>query len=531
MVAPFALDGAVDEEKLSELIAVGTELDVLDFKATLDLSKTGELKHRLGFVKDVAAFSTLAQGGYIVVGVDGKGRPAHAQAAINPAEFDEANLRTIANSYLDGRLTIISASHQLDNRDVAVIYVGASVDYFPPMVKKEGWYPGPGADRKIVFRPGDVFVRDGTSCRRIEHRDWSLALANFREKIRAEAAADIQQVVARIAQTEREAASEGRNRRIVIDISMEASDFEDAVADAIESGLVDAVRRALRPARAQLATAWAGGEPATYGQILDRLASVAGVALRQRNMAMFDFAVSELYRTYKSALVDQTNTHAQYGREREASTFWREIISRVLGILAMAVREEAWEFVRPVVLRRIGDDVYADRSWFRHAITEASRAGVLVSADGQPRKGALIRFARSAVTGSPVLHEDVPVEIMEHDPEGEARTDDLLLDSLCQADFLWCVVAVADAGADASTHDFYPSCAGFYSRRSAPVAQVLATRRDARHQAVGPDDRVIAEAINLVNETSSSESGRWGQWSVMTDAVTAFVRSATGGAG
>ncbi|WP_456825320.1 hypothetical protein [Cellulomonas sp. P5_E12] len=34
-----ALDGAVDEEKLGELLAVGTELDVLDFKATLDLSK------------------------------------------------------------------------------------------------------------------------------------------------------------------------------------------------------------------------------------------------------------------------------------------------------------------------------------------------------------------------------------------------------------------------------------------------------------------------------------------------------------
>jgi hypothetical protein len=38
----FACDGRVDEEKMYELLAVGTETESLDYKATLDLSKTAE---------------------------------------------------------------------------------------------------------------------------------------------------------------------------------------------------------------------------------------------------------------------------------------------------------------------------------------------------------------------------------------------------------------------------------------------------------------------------------------------------------
>lgn len=61
----FVVDGDVGLEKSLELLSVGTELDVLNYKRELDLSKSSP-KNRPEFAKDVAAFSTLHNGGYRV---------------------------------------------------------------------------------------------------------------------------------------------------------------------------------------------------------------------------------------------------------------------------------------------------------------------------------------------------------------------------------------------------------------------------------------------------------------------------------
>lgn len=521
MVAPFALDGAVDYEKLTELLAVGTELEVLDFKRTLDLGK-GDTKDRVEFAKDVAAFSTLPSGGYIVIGVDGKGQVENELPQVNPAQFDEATLRDIANKYMDGRLTIVSSTHLIEGSVVAVVYIGPSPDGFPPMMKRDGWYQQPSGTREVVFRSGDVFIRIGTSCRRIEHRDWPHVLANYRSHIKAEAASDTQLILGRLAEVEREGGAGAR--RIVIDIAMAPGDFEDAVADAIERRAVEAVRRALRPTRALFATGWQSENDAEeVARALDRVTSIAGVALRQRSMQAFQLAINELYRAYRAALQNPSDTHALYGHERPAATFWRDIAARVLALLAMVVRDEAWGYVRPLVLKPIGGGNYVYRSWLRHAVTEASRATVLVSAStGDPARGAIIRFARAAVAGIPSLRDDIREAELTQDFDADAQPDDRLLNALCQADFLWCVVVIADAGGQDDHHEFYPSCGALYDHRTSPIADLLVRDPAARQAAIDQPDSVVAASLRVVDKAASGEAG-WRPWSVMTDTVRAFV--------
>lgn len=55
---PVVLDGVVSDEKLSELLALGTEYAELDFKATIDLTDT---KQALELVRDVDGM--LVRGG------------------------------------------------------------------------------------------------------------------------------------------------------------------------------------------------------------------------------------------------------------------------------------------------------------------------------------------------------------------------------------------------------------------------------------------------------------------------------------
>ncbi|XAS69917.1 hypothetical protein V3C33_21020 (plasmid) [Micrococcaceae bacterium Sec5.7] len=88
----FACDGRVDDEKMYELLGVGTETDTLDYKSTLDLSRGAE-KQKIEFAKDCMAMMNLPTGGYLVIGVDGTGAPALDVAPIDRSHFDTRTRR------------------------------------------------------------------------------------------------------------------------------------------------------------------------------------------------------------------------------------------------------------------------------------------------------------------------------------------------------------------------------------------------------------------------------------------------------
>lgn len=124
---PFAVDGTVTAEKLAELMAVQTEYDALDYKAFLDPSRNDD---RIEFTKDVASMQALSDGGYIVVGVDGTGRPTTQAGIIDSRLFDETALRQAVEKYLPPPNHLVAQVHVVDGISVALVYVGRRAEGF-----------------------------------------------------------------------------------------------------------------------------------------------------------------------------------------------------------------------------------------------------------------------------------------------------------------------------------------------------------------------------------------------------------------
>lgn len=527
MDAPFAVDGEVDAEKCEELLAVGAEHDVLDYKRTLNLSKRS-LKDRVGFTKDVAAFSTLPSGGYILVGADSAGALAFDLAEIDRAHFDQATLLDIAASYLDGQLHIVSKVHEILGRLVALIFIGPSLDAFPPVAKKNGTFSEPGGEERTEFRRGDIFARVGTSSRRLQHKDWVRVLANQREQVRSEVARDTQEIIARVAESLRAGeAGLSPTRNALLDVAMAPDAFNLAVSRALESGATQTIQRTLRTLRAEVsATCRSSDNWSSTQAALDRIAAIGGASMLDGNDAAFDLAIEAFEKTYRSALESPGATYAAPGQEREAASLWRDIAARVLALLSLAVRGGTWKYVRPLVLQQIGSDPSSRyRSWLRHAIACAAGANVLVKPrSGEVIGGAIIRFAREVVTAVPILREGVEIDETDYDIDAQPKAEDRLLDSVCQADFLWCLVVVAEAKSD-NHHEFYPNCSAFYVRRTLPVVQLLVSDDRLRRLVIPDDDQVFADAIVGVDGSANAAEG-FRSWSVRTGEVERFIEAA-----
>jgi predicted HTH transcriptional regulator len=139
MSCMIVVDGRTDEEKLRELLAAGTEQVALDFKATLDLSQktSADVLH---LVKDCVAMGNLPSGGYIVVGVDDAGAPAHDQAPVEVKRFDSADLRARVARYTDAQVHLVAQPHVVDGRDMVLIYEASNPDGLPVPFSAIGQY-------------------------------------------------------------------------------------------------------------------------------------------------------------------------------------------------------------------------------------------------------------------------------------------------------------------------------------------------------------------------------------------------------
>ena len=525
---PFVVDGTVSAEKLTELLAAGTEYPELDFKRELDLSR-GQDKHRVDFASDVAALSSLREGGYIVVGADDRGRIADSTfTQPDPAQYDEAKLREIVNSYVEGPIRLVIGLHELAGRRLAVVFVGPAGDGLPPVMRRDGSFRLEGGESRTVFRAGDVYVREGTSSVRMQYKHWPLLLANYRTRVRAEAAADTQDVVGRLADLLRA----GNAASSVVDVAMAPADFDRAVTAALAADDIASVRRALHqtgPARRR----WT--DPERNDQIetaLDRLVAAAAVAVQHANGEGFRLAVDLLLDLYKAALHSPSGIHARSGHEKQAAWLWRAIGARILALLALIVRLRAWSFAPLLVLRQIGPggDEYTYHSWLRHAVTEASRQQLLLQRDGEPANGALISFAREAVRRVPALQLGLAEEDVERPsllpPDGEP---DDLLDSLCQADFLWCLIVVMWCREHRRPigHEFYPSCSAFYAARTQPIVDEVVANLETRDVLFAEGvDFALAPAIAAVDEVAERQQVHY-IWSVQTPTMREWIRRCT----
>lgn len=162
----IVVDGRTDREKLVELLQ-SPEQTHLEFKAELDLTTKQD---ELNFVKDAVSMSNRPPGGYILVGVSDDGALALPTGTIaDRARFDGARLGDTIRKYIDGEVHAISQVHEVDGHEVVLIYFPHHRDGLPVPMSKLGQFEGQNSKQVVVFREGDVLVREGAKNTPLRH--------------------------------------------------------------------------------------------------------------------------------------------------------------------------------------------------------------------------------------------------------------------------------------------------------------------------------------------------------------------------
>jgi hypothetical protein len=457
----------------------------------------------------VVSCSSHPHGGYLVVGVDDQGQPV--ATGLHTADFDSSRLRDILAKHLEGSIDVRSAVHDIDNVPVVLIYLARRADGLFPIVKSDFTYTEPGGAQKTALRAGDVFVRDGTSTRRWRSTELPTLLAPYVEMARREERARIDGIVAVVRQQYRGMeAAVGPAAALTWQLGQD--DFDTAVIELSR-------RRDQAPIRLLGFDIARDGcalldDPDTDASgrlqdLLDRAVSALayGIVLNDKNLV--ERLTRALYQIYTHGLVlDQP-------RRDVDATVQFTIVARVLAAIALAVRIEAWWAVRPLTLQPVGTEpgAYERASWLRHAMVWNSRWNTApTSADGRPIPGVLIAQAREIINRVPALRRDVAAPVDAFALGETSKRGDTLLDSLCQADLLWCLVALLHGG-KRGTRDFYTSFAALYEHRIQPMVCRL-LNDESVVASVFPDSTPenLREALADVLGMASSEGARFGHF-------------------
>lgn len=498
---PFVVDGRVDLEQMHALLAAQAEYPTLDYKQACDLR---DGKGRAEFVKDAAAMMSNPGGGYLVVGVDGRGAPVGA--VLDGRAFDSARLNDVLTKHLEGEVPVVSQLHRTEAGDVVVIFLGRRADRLFPIVRADMAYTD--ANGKVIthLRAGDVYVRDGTSSRRWRTPDLAALLAPFAEAIRNQEQERFGRIVTNLSARQQEG---NLAHGPVSSITWELPDstLTSAVTEMSRTG----DDRGLRLLLLQTTTAGKAlarqAEPDTEEfarlmVLLDRLAACLGVGLVTGDDGLVERATRGLHQIYLSIGLDG---NIVTGREPR---IWLEIAARVLAAIALAVRLEEWPAVRTLTLREVGTSRYPYQSWLRHSDVFAFRTGQSSSfIAGGKIPGLLIAVARQRLAGIPALHPDLPDASTAPPIGAQPAQHDDAMDSLCQADFLWCVVA-ATSGRGVS--EGFPNFAWLYPQRTEPMIDLLSADPGIG-RALAPDQtpQDLASIVAEVLQVARSQHGPW----------------------
>jgi hypothetical protein len=294
------------------------------------------------------------------------------------------------------------------------------------------------------------------------------------------------------------------------------------------------VRRMLRAANAEaqrLLLTPGSTDPGDLTVLLDRVATVAALALDLRRRAFLDLAVRTLLDLYGWAVQDlRVHTSAH----QLTPVLWLRIAERLYAVGALAVRLQDWRAVRGLALARVPQLAreFRSSSWHRDALTQASRARLFgqQQLDGRTAELSLLLFARAIAAAQPVLRPDLPGEV-----SASYAGPDPLLDSLCQFDLLATVVAALDSRADserALLEVSYPNYARADGSRANGIVPVLVLDSAAREALVpGATDAQLAVVLQLADQVAHREGQRFWGWEGYTDpAVQAFIHAHLPGA-
>ena len=506
--SPVVLDGVVSDEKLSELLALGTEYAELDFKATVDLTDTAQA---LELVRDVDGM--LVRGGYMLIGIGPDAKPSgllDGNADLQTT-FDEAQLVAKLRKWIPEPVTLATRVTEREGHKVVLIYV-APHPQGCAILQRDGQFGG----NQLLFKAGDVFWRDGTSTVRMSQAGFEEVVAGRIEAAKSEWMEE-QREIRRREQTEYEAASRGSAALGSVNLDLEQSALNVGALELVRREDDIALRYLLNEAISRARDLSVRGEiAAELGDLLDRLTCVAATFLAYGRDDWFDQVIAVFVRIYSMPVGEDDGKRFAYSSSidpREiAPRIWLQIIERIFGLGALAVREENWQAVRTLTLqqpRRV--DTY-ERNWVRHTITMAARASHFQEQTaGQAKELSLLNLSRAVAVRLDCLRLD-----------GVAADDDDLVTSLAAFDVLTNIVAVDGAG-EAAGRYFYPNFSWFESKRVVPTVSRLLSDSDMRQAIFKGTDEQLAIALKTIGDLATKEGMRFfgfeGWWPEIEDFI------------
>lgn len=470
------VDGRTDLEKLIELLGE-PEQEHLDFKEDVDLSKSeGKVK----FVKDVVAMSNCPPGGYLLIGVSDSGEPVKPIGTLDREQFDGARLNDLIRSHTEGQIQIIPQFHEINEKEVVLIYTHHEGSGLPVPMNKLRQYKNEKGKTVVCFRPGEVWLREGAQNVLLRWSHWDMLLRGRDQRIREEARADINSLIAELSKALR-----GGPGKISIPLTADMADeaFVESMITNLEIG------SDLRIGQFLASTIATDSNTDTFCQSLDKLTIVAVQALALGVPDITKRAVDTLITIYQQL-------------DHDAAAQKLEVIVHAYVIGAAAVRYRAWGVVRDLVLHPSSahpslDYVYS--SWIREGQVKASRSELF---PGDSRGSLMIPSARLLAIEHAAMRPYLPS--VETSTDDSYDSPDRLLDSLCQFDILYCLVVAAEGR---HYGEAYPASSAFRQERANPALSLVVSNAEVRRELLPEsDDARVAQAIHEVFDLAKNQS-------------------------
>jgi len=513
-------DGRTDEEKLQELLRLGEQTQ-LDFKVELDLR---DRRHELDFVKDAVAMANRPPGGYILGGITDEGHlPAKPWRIKNPQMFDGATLRDKIGKYIEADIEVVSQIHRINGSDVVVIAIFSTRSGLPVPMMRVGQYTTPGGKgrmkTKTVFRPGEIFIRDGAGNVPVRYRDWPSVLTKYEHQVKEAATSDVNSLMSKLAEA---LGADGK-----MNVPLEPFLTDDTVSTAIRANIRQGNRAELKiflqNTREEVVAAEDKIKP---------LVRLVGIGCEAMLADDYDLALKTIGTMYDAF------TSIAKSPSAVAATI---VAAYLFG--AAAVRLGCWELIPELVLRPFQRTPAHPRysSWIRYGQIEASAHDqypfsshpVNTASDAVDDNGTMISEGLSWARTYPLVRPDVRHDFGLH--HEKTQKTDTLLNSLCQFDFLYAWLVNASAR-EHGGGGAYAASSAFKHWRTLPIIERTITNGEMRAKLFpAAREKEIAQALRSTYSHAEKVSNReryFTGWEPLPPWITEFIdHIVEGGAG
>jgi hypothetical protein len=258
-------------------------------------------------------------------------------------------------------------------------------------------------------------------------------------------------------------------------------------------GIQQLIRVGVNAARARIRNKGAAevglGEDPQFSLILDRLTQTGLIFLEHGIREQWMVLVDGLQQIYRALLPpDPFSEHVP----SETAVVLMMVIQRVYTLGAFAVVRGRYEELRYLALQHASAHE-SSGYWARHAVTMAARGAV----ENVFKAHSLIGPASDVVRGRPEFFEVFDQNL------------DTVVDSMCQFDFLQCLLIINETG---DRTDCYPNFGGYWNHRTLPIIRQIVTGGKPRQLLGDTPDENVAELIRELDSLAAQSFFRVNGW-------------------